>query len=340
MAPRRGVPILTPLFAFKAHSSPQLLIDEIDAWLCSEPLRQLVRLFSSGRDLHFVPEPEFYESLVNFVDDHWNSRGVVTTERYATKYRAVPPHLHDAVKEAARELGIVDSLLPGAANYDAIIVPGTQLRSMVMRVGHLKELRRYGVTSDRYFGLGSHRDLTDEELADAAVFGLNGFDEYSLMCSIFSAVFESLNTVARMERASTLSPFVDSRTDFKSRRRHLAFSVLSASNANGKRPTTFDTLRAWAAEFPVTPEIKRVLFVTQPLYVYQQGAVAIEILGLENGLDVDVVGAPEREYLPGFSFPDWSVPRILQEVNGSVKRLVSLRASLMQHDSANEGVLP
>lgn len=321
---------MTSEFGFTQGASRQQLIEQIDEWLCGEAMKHLVRLFSGGWHPNFVPEPVFYDSLVRFVDERWNSRGVVTTERYATNYGEVPIHLQSEVIGAARDMGLMNSLPPSASNYDAILAPGTQLWSMIMRIGHMRELQLHKVTADRYVGLGSHRPLTEEEVADADTFGLDGSDEYSLMCSIFGAVFgDAITGNVRTDRVSGSTTFVDSRTDFRTRAGLPEFFALSTSNANGKRPTTFDTLRGWAAETRTFPEIRRVLFVTQPLYVYQQGAVAIEVLGLENGLDVEVVGAQEREYLPGFRFPDWSAARILQEVNGSVKRLVSLRARLI-----------
>jgi hypothetical protein len=317
-------------FGIGADCSRQELVERIDEWLCSDSMKRLVGLFSHGWEPQFAPTASFYDSLLEFVDDRWNSRGVVTTERYATKYKEVPPHLQDEVGVLAHDLGLMVPSVPSYDRYDAVVVPGSQLWSMVMRVGYMCELRRIGILSDWYVGLGSQRSLNSGEIDALERLSLSGIDEHTLMRSIVEKVFSgAIAFDDRDFREDRTSPSVDLQVVFDDTMTAGVISVLNTPNVNGKRPTTGDTFRTWLKRLDDLATIERVLVITQPLYLYQQGAVAIEVLGLENGLDVEVVGASDLEYIAGFACPVFPAAQILQEVNGSVKRLVALRARLV-----------
>ncbi len=293
-------------------------------------MKRLAGLFLRGWRPQFAPTESFYESFVDFVDDRWNSRGIVTTERYATKYKEVPAHLHDEVRTLAQDLGLTSPSAPHHDHYDAVIAPGSQLWPMVMRVGYMNELRNLGVSSDRYVGLGSGRPLYSGELDALSQLTLSGTDEYSLMVTIIEKIFSRIATLGDRDlQQSNAASSINFPATFHDTATTCLISVVNTENVNGKRPTTMDTFESWLKCVGDLTSLRRVLVITQPLYLYQQGAVAIEVLGLNNGLDVEVVGASDREYLPGFESPRPPTAQILQEVNGSVKRLVALRRRLV-----------
>ena len=103
--------------------------------------------------------------------------------------------------------------------------------------------------------------------------------------------------------------------------------VLATPSSEGnRRANTADTLRFWARRHAASTG--SVLLVTTPVYVPYQNAVAVEVLGLEQGLSVETVAVSAAASDLGADTQIFAASHKLQELRSAIHGMRDLRKAL------------
>lgn len=264
----------------------------VDAWLASEPLRELVAAFGGSAD----------DDLVAFARRSWDFRG--GAERDLAERRAFPREVDELVARATAALALREPLPPTRDSYDAILVLGGLLRGCVVRPRAAARLLASGVTASDVTALGSHRPLSGPELELGGRLGMT-----------VSTEFEALEL--GMRRA------------FAERGLTTPTRVIAAPPAPGAaRADTRATYRSWAEELRAS-DARSVLLITHPIYVPYQHGVAIGTLGIEHGMRVETIGVTDEDADLGPDTGTFRAQDYLQETLSAIIAMSDLRARLI-----------
>jgi hypothetical protein len=294
----------------------------IDAWAGSGCLDAIVRAFGGHRGNR--SGADLLEWLDLFSAEHWDFRG--GQERNLATFAELTPEVQRLVLRCAPELGLAGPYPLASAKYDAILMTGGMVRAGIVKPRFVRELIDSGITADNIVFLGAFRPFGGDEGETAEALGVPGSNEFDAMSHGMERAFGPLG---RPEL-----------TGFGGAEEHagwrcirwmtdgVTLSVIAApsSDPEHRRANTADTYRFWAEHHRNGAE--SCLVVTTPLYVPYQGAVAVEILGLEHRLAVETVGVSATAGDLGKNSQSFLPQHHLQELRSAIRGMRGLRSRL------------
>ncbi|WP_412539999.1 hypothetical protein R8Z50_29880 [Longispora sp. K20-0274] len=279
-------------------------VGQIEAWVTSRPLRDLVRAFGGGWPTGSLAK--ILSDLDVFSQGVWDFRA--GQERHLARAKDFDPRTTDLIMASCRALGLVDEEDPKNQTYTHFLVLGGLIRACIQRPEYAARLSARVTTGD-VTALGSFRPLTDIEKSLAARLGLGAplteFDAMDAGMRLAFGLGEPAEVTEHVRRYTGEAP--------------ASFTVVAApSSVPGRRANTADTYRYWAEHYSPAGDL---LLVTSTAYVPFQHCDALRILGLEYGCGIDTVGlAPTA--LP------FTPANYLQEVRSAIRSMRALHAVL------------
>ncbi|MEV7987675.1 hypothetical protein [Micromonospora sp. NPDC085948] len=299
---------------------------EIRAWVCSVPLRDLVRRF--GGDWPAGDLDEVLRFLDDFSARHWDFRG--GRERPEAREPDLDPATAALVLDAAAALGLIHPMPPTRPAYAHLVVLGGLAHACVRRVGYAAHLLRAGLpVSGEVAVLGSFRPLSEWERRTLADAGLPPDDtEVDVLDTAVRRVF-GVAIPAEQAGVDAGHPHHSwsSRTYRPDGLPPIRVLAAPSSEPDRRRAHTADTQRFWAGHVRLAPG-DEVLMVTAPIYVPFQHSDALRTLALPYGCGIETVGVdptladlavlPEQTLTPG---------RYLQEIRSAIRSMRALRTA-------------
>ncbi|MFF0154921.1 hypothetical protein [Micromonospora sp. NPDC005203] len=299
---------------------------EIRAWVCSGPLRDLVRRF--GGDWPTGDLDEVLRFLDDFSARHWDFRG--GRERPDAREPDLDPATAALVLEAAAALGLIHPMPPTRPAYAHLVVLGGLAHACVRRVGYAAHLLRAGLpVSGEVAVLGSFRPLSEWERRTLADAGLPADDtEVDVLDTAVRRVF-GVADPAEQAGVDAGHPHHSwsSRTYRPDGLPPIRVLAAPSSEPDRRRAHTADTQRFWAGHVRLAPG-DEVLMVTAPIYVPFQHSDALRTLALPYGCGIETVGVdptladlavlPEQTLTPG---------RYLQEIRSAIRSMRALHTA-------------
>jgi hypothetical protein len=296
---------------------------DVRAWICSSPLRGLVRHF--GGDW---PDGDLTE-LLRFLDDfsarHWDFRG--GRERPDAREPDLDPATAALVLDAAAALGLIHPVPPARDAYAHLVVLGGLAHACVRRVAYAAHLLRAGLrVTGEVAVLGSFRPLSDWERRTLADAGLPP-DETEVDV-LDTAVRQVFGVTAPIEQdgvdAGHPHHSWSSRTYRPAGLPPVRVLAAPSREPDRRRAHTADTQRFWAGHVRLAPG-DETLMVTAPIYVPFQHCDALRTLAVPYGCAIETVGVdptladlavlPEQTLTPG---------RYLQEIRSAIRSMRAL----------------
>ncbi len=312
---------------------PARVLAAVDAWAGSAELRRIVRAF--GEDTagwHDPGSPDatlrgaaLLDWLDRFSSEQWDFRG--GAERNLAPVVTLSREIEVLVLDTARELGLAGPYPLHNSGYDTLLMTGGMIRAEIVKPRSARELLDSGVAVKSVVFLGGFRPFAGDEIELAPVFGIRGDNEFDAMVNgmelTFGPLGDPLSTEGGVWRGSA-----DWRV-CRWRRGGLELKVVAApsSDPGHRRANTADTYRFWADSVRTSRE-RSVLVVTTPIYVPYQGAVAVELLGVDRGLAVETVGVSREASDLGEHSQLFLAQNHLQEIRSAIRALRNLRARL------------
>ena len=317
---RRLTPIELPSWRGPTDD-PARVISLVDAWAHSVALRELAASFGGLPPAH-DPLPWFDA----FSAAHWDFRA--GRERNLARAPALTAEQVRLVFALAPALGLAGQERPARDGYDAVVMTGGMVRADLVKPRHVAAMLANGLEARTIVFLGGFRAFAGDEAEIARGLGLDAHDEFSAMVAGMQAAFGPLGEPVVREGAAA-TPFGSWR-ELRWSRGGMEFVVLAAPSSvpGERRADTADTYRFWA-EQRRAPHERDVLLVTTPIYVPYQGAVAVQLLGLEHGLAVETVGTSEAANDLGEFSQVFTAAHHLQELRSAIRGMRSLRSALI-----------
>ncbi|HIW64091.1 MAG TPA: hypothetical protein H9881_16675 [Candidatus Stackebrandtia excrementipullorum] len=322
------MPPVIPLPTFGAGGSAATVVQDVERWVSSDPIRDLAARFGGTVDIS-SPLKTKLDGLLELSSRRWDFRA--GRERAEAIQPVFDSETAELVVRAAVDLGLARDTWPRFDQYDHVVVLGGLFRTCLARTRYAARLLERGVVAAAVTALGGFRPLTAAE-TETQVQGTasSGFDfEIDALVAGLAEAF----TVDEIESVKTGGdPAVDpnrawSVTTLKSGD-DIALKAVAApsSQPEVRRADTADTIRFWVEQVASLRSSDRVLVVTSPIYVPFQHCDAIRTIGIPFGAGVDTVGL-RADWLPRSSVPHSSAPaRYLQEIRStllSMSRLVT-----------------
>ncbi|GIG63242.1 hypothetical protein Lfu02_76140 [Longispora fulva] len=280
-------------------------VGQIEAWVTSRPLRDLVRAFGGAWPTGSLAK--ILSDLDVFSQGVWDFRA--GQERHLARVKDFDPNMTNLIMASCRALGLVDEEAPKNQTYTHFLVLGGLIRACIQRPEYAARLSTQVTTGD-VTALGSFRPLTDVERSLATRLGLGEpvteFDAMDAGMRLAFGLGEPVEVTEHVHR-------------YTSETGPASYTVVAApSSVPGRRANTADTYRYWAENYSPTGDL---LLVTSTAYVPLQHCDALRILGLEYGCGIDTVGlAPTA--LP------FTPANYLQEVRSAIRSMRALHAVL------------
>lgn len=278
---------------------PELLLDQIAAWVRSAPMQSLIS--RSGGTLAATGLTEQLAYLDEFTQS-WNFRHSVSDgprERGRVDGDAVSVADEDLVIAAADALGLVRPRAPKYRHYDHVLTLGGLVTANRWRTAYTAHLLNNGISADNIAAITAYRRLA---LAAAS----RPMDEFTLLDTfgLPRREFEWEVMEDCLCLAFGISGFTVQHESDPSTGEGQRFRVASATAAGRKvsliaapalkagrlRADTSDGYRFWASQVQQMQPGERILAVTTCIYVPYQHAVALQHLALPFGCTVDTVG--------------------------------------------------
>lgn len=301
-----------------ASRGPDTVRAAIEQWIRSPPLQQLVR--SSAAEIRFDAEaPDLLQALDQF-SQCWDFR-----QGRERQDSCIPPAADQPpaalVATAASSLGFRDGAGPTERTYTHMLVLGGLAHSCLARAAHAARLRRDGIRADSISALAGLRPLSHEEHELLRATGQSPQAcEFDLLAA---ALEQSLMLGAPTTKLNRRGDGEIAWVHREYPAAEPAAVVIGAGfRSSHRRATTPDTFELWlnTASIGATD---RVLVITTDPYVPYQGAVAIRLIGLPTGAEVETIGLP-----PGFYDPRLGRPlhphAVLQEIRSTIRAFRSL----------------
>jgi len=304
-----------------APGDRETVLDGVEAWVRSAPLRALVEAF--GGPFPDGPADEALARLEDFSAEHWDFRD--GRERTEARRHAFEPGTAALVVDAAGALGLLPSRPPRYRDYTQVLILGGMIRACLVRTRFAAELLDGGITAGRITAVGGFRPLTGAEHATGAELGVPEcrFEVDTLAVGVRLA----FGAGSRYEVEEGGDPRADPNRAWRVTTYHLpdttpAHVVAAPSSApETRRANTADTCRYWADEVVKLGPRDRVLVVTSTAYVPFQHADAVATIGLPYGCAVDTVGVDLTAH-PDARFRQAQAPdQCLQEIRSAVRSM-------------------
>jgi len=208
-----------------------------------------------------------------------------------------------------------------------VVVLGGIALSCATRSSCAADLVRKGVGASRgVYSLGTNRFVRNEERAPVSEvygFDLSAATEYDALVEAAQHFF-----VARVVRRNALGDPASNTyaaiTEMAASSGDSVTCLCAPSSDEGRRANTADTYLHFATTSQATPG-STALLITSPIYVPYQFFVAIQHLAVPFGLDIEMIGAPQR----GTAAQILATPaNFLQEIRSAIRGARSLLGAL------------
>ncbi|WP_431727438.1 hypothetical protein [Verrucosispora sp. TAA-831] len=332
--PPTGSPDLVPLPGGGPTDPAAAIIDGINRWIDSPPIRDLVACFGGrwpGGDLGAT-----LAALDGFSATHWDFRA--GRERPEAREPDLDAGRRARVLAAADALGLVRPRPPAHTRYAHLVVLGGLAHACLRRVAYAAHLLRDRVdVTGEVAVLGSFRPLSETErgtLADADVSG--GDTEVDVLDSAVRRTF-GLREPDSTDGVDAGHPHHSwsSRTYRPTGLPPVRVLAAPSSEPQRRRAHTADTQRFWAEHARLSPG-EPVLLVTAPIYVPFQHCDALRTLAVPYGCEIDTVGVdPARPDLDDLPEPTLTPGRYLQEIRSAIRSMRTLHTTLAQRPSTS-----
>jgi hypothetical protein len=305
-------------------------ISAIDAWLDSQGLCDLIEAFD-GRPPS-LDQGSLAIWLEEFARVNWNRRAT-GEERLVAHDRHLTLRQVAATERAATSFGMVDAKRPIRMNYDATLVLGGLIRACIVRPRFAASLVRRGLVLRNIVGLSAFRPLALSEVNIAESLGLRVDNEFDALTEGMRVSFGFLirgdpHMVGDRASERAFSSW-QSATWRTANSATETISVLAAPSGEPlkRRAHSAETYAFWADHLR-NEATRSVLVITHPIYAIYQGAAAIDVLGIQRGLDVETVGISNEAADLGQLTQRWHAEHYLQEIYSSIRAVVALRRKL------------
>lgn len=293
-------------------------------WIDTPELHDLIAAF--GGSIPTAPLDVQLRWLDEF-SDRWDTRQ--GAERNQAAELDLTGEQQEAVRKAAHALRMTDVVLPSREHYDHLLVLGGLIRACISRPAYAAHLLASGVTFGRVTGLGGHRPFQGDEFELAARAGFPGLAEE------YAALDEGVRTAFRLGQpeAEWGEPSDLPGGAWGVRRYRMpdgvAVDVAAAPSTDprNRRANTSDTYAWFAHELAALEPGQTVLAVTTPIYVPAQHAVALRMLALPYGVEVETVGH-NPDLVPEQLRQDFTPTKYLLEIRSTVRAQLALLAAL------------
>lgn len=306
-------------------------VKDIDNWARVLRDSTIVATFSAtaAEAMDGLEGAALLDALNEFASEHWDYRG--GRERNLAESPSLTPQQVAAIDFAAATLGLDGTPPPRRSYYDAVVMTGGMVRAGIVKPRYLRELADSGLEWGEGVFLGGFRPFAGDEFDIARALNVPGDNEFDAMTAGIRLAFELGPPDAiqppDFPASSTGSPG-EWREDFWVwNGRELRVVAAPSSDASSRRANTADTFRFWASR---AGGIHSVLVITTPVYVPYQGAVAVEILGLEFGLSVETVAVSASASDLGRNSQLFLPHHRAQELRSGIQGLRSLRARVSE----------
>ncbi|WP_198667469.1 hypothetical protein [Glycomyces dulcitolivorans] len=301
-------------------SGPRSLLEDVAAWVESEPMRELLR--RHGGSLPGTGTATDLAYLEAFSAVHWDFRA--GRERHETAPQPFDPEQELAVTEAALALGLGAELKPRLEHYTHVLVLGGLVASCLFRTRFAAELLAAGTGADNVTGVGGFRPLGPADLESAALSGLH--------CGAFEvdAIEASLKRAFAIEGEPRIDAGGDPHREpgrswkvatYEAGPVTVRAVAAPSSVPDRRRADTVDTCRFWADEVADLAPGDSVLVVTSAPYTAFQHCDAIAHMGLPYGVVIDTVGV-DPAALPEPHFrKQHTASGYLQEIRSAIRSM-------------------
>lgn len=308
---------------------------KIHAWMLSEPLAELLEMFSADVSLDGNVD-EVVNRLEKF-SECWDfrriarERGVPADDalkeglgsaRWLSASTGLSTEAESRILNAARQLGLIEAEDPKRQSYESILVLGGARLSCKLRPLRAAEVIRQGVETDIVGLLGAARPVGETERDATDTYALGAVDEFDLIVAGAQHAFgfnaqiyeeqredhpenKNLGWVAR--RFSAL--FNDN-----------SFSIVAvsapSSDPTKRRANSADTL-LFFLDHEGLPAGSHLLLITSQIYVPYVQLEALRSVALPRNLIVETIGFPgdRMPEIQGMSSPN----HYLQEIRSTIQ---------------------
>jgi hypothetical protein len=314
---------------------------DLASWIASPPLAALVTEFRKAPDdltaadlaTTAVPLAERFAALNRFTD-RWDTRLDPITGRERERNEAHELNLstreEDLVLAAADAFGMRRVHRPRLRDYDYVFLLGGLVRACINRPAYAAYLVSTGeVTTKNVVALGGHRQFAGDEPALSAAAGHPDLtDEFGALDRGTRAAFD-LGEPDRIEGEQ--STLIGGAWDVRYYRTTTGLPVTVAaapsSDPKNRRANTADSYKWFATNFAHIAPGQRVLAITTPIYVNQQHAAALRMLGLPYSVEVETVGNDPALVPPALDQP-FTPSKYLMEIRSTVRAFCALLETL------------
>ena len=307
---------------------------DVDNWATVLRDSGVVALFSASAagTLGQLTGPTLLDALDSFAAAHWDLRG--GRERNLALPRVLSANQSAAIDLVAADLGLDGTAAPRQASYDSVVMTGGMVRAGIVKPRYLRELYESGLAWEEGVFLGGFRPFAGDEVELARALGIAGDNEFDAMTAGMRSAFD-LGEPDSVEPQDVPSTKAASTSDWREdswawNGRTLRVVAAPSSRPAHRRANTVDTFRFWASR---ARGIRSVLVITTPVYVPYQGAVAIEVLGIEFGLSVETVAVSETASDLGPHTQQFLSQHRAQELRSAIHGMHSLRSRLAEAGS-------
>ena len=292
-----------------------------EAWAGSAAMAALVSEFG-GSTATRTPG-DLLDYLDAFAASHWDFRG--GGERNLASAPDFPAGREAVIQTATATLGLDSSAGPSRRSYDAVLMTGGMVRAAVVKPRYVRALVDAGLTAGSILFLGAFRRFAGDEAEVAERLGISGAGEFDAMVSGVDAAFGPLGEPS-VDGSSHDNPYLSWREVTWKQGPSMVGVLATPSSEGTRRANTADTLRVWARRHAASTG--SVLLVTTPVYVPYQNAVAVEVLGLEQGLSVETVAVSAAASDLGADTQIFAASHKLQELRSAIHGMRDLRKAL------------
>jgi hypothetical protein len=303
-------------------------IKNIEEWLRSPPLRDLVGIF--GGAIPSGPLVDVLRELDVWSAGVWDFRG--GRERHEVRAKRFSRDIEGAVRIAAHALGMIESSYPTESSYDHMLVLGGMVETCLRRTAFAADIACEYTAVAEVTALTGLRPLNPRELEFCRAMRLmecaTEFD------GMEAGVRKAFGLRSEPIREIGGAPETDPRNSW---RRHTypgsapPIQVLAAPSAEPakRRANTADTYAFWVSNgVPHTSE-STIVLVTSSLHVPFQHLDALRVLGLHHRCEIETVGV--ANITAEGTKP--SVTTILQEIRSAILSAMRLCQALDEGQS-------
>ncbi|MEV0679849.1 hypothetical protein AB0I60_25310 [Actinosynnema sp. NPDC050436] len=321
-------------------TSPDTTSD-LAAWIASAPLAALVTEFGGGpgdlaaEDLAAgdVSLADRFAALDRF-SDRWDTRVDPTTgvarERNQADELPLTDSQVDLVLAAADAFGMREVHKPRHAEYDFVFMLGGLVRACLNRPAYAAHLVSTGtVTAKSIVALGGHRPFAGDEPELAAAAGHPDLvDEFGALDRGTTAAFGLREPdEVQGEESDLVGGAWDVRNYHTADGLPVTVAAAPSSDPENRRANTADSYDWFATRFAHVEPGQRVLAITTPIYVNQQHAAALRMLGSPYRVEVETIGNDPELVAPELQ-QHFSPSKYLMEIRSTVRAFRALLDSL------------